>query len=344
VTGERLAAIDIGTNTVLLTIAERVPRGGDLGTDLVVIAERHAITRLGQGVDRERRLDPNAIARTLLCLESYRQEVLRHGATRIRCVGTSALRDAAEGAHFLHQASQLLGCEVEVVSGQREAELTFRGALSSLDQPAASSLDPGGGEEPLVLAFDIGGGSTEIVLGTAQGQVKEAISLDVGSVRLFERHGSEDFASAQRSVCAALPTVQRSVRAALPTVQRSVRAALPSQNRAQLLHGHARWARPSLALGIAGTMTTLWTLEYKQQFEEAAAKVRPLSRASIARFAEELHTLSLEDRRRILHIEEGRADVIPFGALVASEVLRWLDVDEVRVTARGVRYGLLLEP
>lgn len=335
-TRERVAAIDIGTNTVLLTIAERIESAGDPGVRLLVIAERHAITRLGQGVDRERRLDPGAVARTLHCLGEYREEVLRHGATRTFCVGTSALRDAAEGADFVREASQLLGCAVEVVSGQREAELTFRGALSSLDEETLSSLgssgDAGGADArdedgPLVLAIDIGGGSTEIVLGTAQGQVRSALSLDVGSVRLFERHRAHDFTSAEQSVRAALQAAPHTIRAALP-----------------LARPAASDVQPRLALGIAGTMTTLWTLEYGIPFEEAGAKTRPLSRASIARFAEQLHALPIEERRRRLRIDEGRADVIPFGALVASEVLRWLDVEEVRVTTRGVRYGLLLEP
>jgi len=309
--GARVAAIDIGTNTVLLTVAERVPAGGDLAGELQVIGERHAITRLGQGVDRQGTLDPGAIDRTLACLELYRQETVHLGAGRVLCVGTSALRDAASGEAFVARASDILGCPVEVVSGAREAELTFRGALSSLDPSRANTEREPIDAASLVLAFDIGGGSTEIVLGTAAGEVQSAASVNVGSVRLFERYGDSSWDEATRAVIAALPPP------------------LPSS--------------PDLVIGIAGTMTTLWTLAYGMPFEESSAAERPLRTERIARLATELRALPVEARQHQLGIDAGRADVIPFGALVASEILRFIGASQVRVTGRGVRYGLLLE-
>lgn len=307
--GERVAAIDIGTNTVLLTIAERVSAGGDLADGLGVIGERHAITRLGEGVDQRRALDEAAVARTLACLEEYRSELLRCGVTRVFCVGTSALRDADGGEAFVLQASQLLGAPVQVVSGLREAALTFRGALSSSSAGpnTASAASP----DDLVLAFDIGGGSTEIVLGTRAGAVSSAVSVDVGSVRLFERYGERPFTQAAEAVRAALP--------------------------------EAFAARPSVVVGIAGTMTTLWSLVHQAPFDERNAATRPLERKLIADLARELHRLPLDLRRTRLGIDEGRADVIPYGALIAAEVLAWLDVSATYATGRGVRYGLLLE-
>lgn len=303
---------------MLLTIAERVAAGGDLAGRLLVIDERHAITRLGQGVDRSRTLDPEAVRRTLACLEHFRQEASQLGVTRMLCVGTSALRDAAEGAPFVARASRIVGCPVEVVSGAREAELTFRGAISSLDLVlggvGGSTIDrasPDSRTDALVLAFDVGGGSTEIVLGTADGKVERSTSLNVGSVRLFERHGAESFEDARRALRAVLPPAFAS--------------------------------SPSLVIGIAGTMTTLWTLAYGRPFEEGAAASRPLETEAISQAAADLHAMSAALRRDQLGIDPGRADVIPFGALIASEILRWAGAHTVRVTSRGVRYGLLLE-
>lgn len=301
--GARIAAIDIGTNTVLLTVAERVTGGGDLAGRLQVILERHAITRLGQGVDRTRKLDPEAAARTLDCLALYATEMQGLGVQEVLCVGTSALRDAAEGASFVARANEILGCSLQVVTGAREAELTFRGALSSLTERSA--------EQDLVLAFDIGGGSTEIVLGTSSGLVRNAVSVDVGSVRLLERHGRDPWLD-----------VVRTVRAALP----------PSFG-----------VRPSVVVGIAGTMTTLWSVVHGTSFDEAAARERPIEAGTISRLATELHAMPVEQRRAHLGIDAGRADVIPYGALIASQISDWLGASVVHVTGRGVRYGLLLE-
>jgi len=309
--GERVAVIDIGTNTVLLTVAEHVGSGGDVGGKFQVVEEGHAITRLGQGVDQRRRLDPAASARTLECLQRYRADALRLGVSRVKCVGTSALRDVAEGQRFLDEASVILGCEVEVISGAREAELTFRGGCSSLTDEERAPQGSEDAARDLVLAFDIGGGSTEIVLGTRQGLVRQAVSVDVGSVRLYERHSEQTFA-----------LVEATVRDIMPPAFAS----------------HA-----TLVIGIAGTMTTLWSLAYRSPFADGQAAARTLSTDAIVRMARELHAMPLEARRSTLGIHEGRADVIPFGALIAAEVLRWAGAAEVRVTSRGVRYGLLLE-
>jgi exopolyphosphatase/guanosine-5'-triphosphate,3'-diphosphate pyrophosphatase len=311
--GERVAAVDIGTNTVLLTVAERVSSGGDLAGRLLVVAEQHAITRLGQGVDRSRALAADAIDRTLACLERYRDEAARLGVGRTVCVGTSALRDAEGGAPFVLRASSILGCAVEVVTGRREAELTFRGAISGLaflsGDASADGCNPNGDNR--VMAFDVGGGSTEVVIGTSDGMVESAVSLDVGSVRLFERYGDEGFDEALRALRSALPP-------------RPVDT-------------------PHVVLGIAGTMTTLWSLAYGVPFEEHLTGSRLLRTETIAAFAANLRAMPVSARRDQLGIDAGRADVLPFGALVAAEILRWAGAHETRVTSRGVRYGLLLE-
>ena len=151
----RVATIDIGTNSVLLLVAE-VTAGGEAKA----VLERATITRLGQGVDQTRRLAPEAVARTRACLESYADEVKRAGAERVRIVGTSALRDAAGSDELRAMVEARFHAPLEVISGGDEARLTFEGALAGL--PARASE---------VVVFDIGGGSTEVVQGisTARG-------------------------------------------------------------------------------------------------------------------------------------------------------------------------------
>jgi exopolyphosphatase/guanosine-5'-triphosphate,3'-diphosphate pyrophosphatase len=163
---ERYAAIDIGTNSVLLLVAER--RDGRFAA----VAERAEITRLGRGVDRTGALSEEGMQATLRCLESYAAEARALGARQIAAIATSAARDASNGERFLAQARERAGMSVEIISGDEEAELAF----------AAATSDFGNG--PLVVV-DIGGGSTEFIYG--EGKVQYRRSFDVGSVRLTER-------------------------------------------------------------------------------------------------------------------------------------------------------------
>jgi exopolyphosphatase/guanosine-5'-triphosphate,3'-diphosphate pyrophosphatase len=190
----RVATIDIGTNTVLLLVAE-----GGGGEPLQAVAERATITRLGQGVDRTRELAPDAVKRTTDCLAEYAQVVKETGATRVAVVGTSAMRDARGGEAVKMAVHELFGVWARVISGQEEARLTFRGALSGM---------PAGGGDAVV--FDIGGGSTEVVVGHMQPfALSFAESFDVGSVRLTERHGEDTaaIAASAREAFAKLPAI-----------------------------------------------------------------------------------------------------------------------------------------
>ncbi len=161
--GVAVAALDCGTNSTRLLIV------GPGGTEVRLMR----ITRLGQGVDATKKLDPEAIARTLAVLDEYREVMDRHRVTRARLVATSAVRDATNGDEFLRAASSASGVPAEMLEGDAEGTLAFAGATASLDLPAAE-----------VVVIDIGGGSTELVTGT--GEVR-AISLDLGCVRLTER-------------------------------------------------------------------------------------------------------------------------------------------------------------
>ena len=290
----RAAAVDIGTNTVLLTIAER---RGDL---VLPLCERARVTRLGAGVDRTRRIAPDARARTLACLDEYGALIARHDVTEVDAVGTSALRDASEDPSFLDQAERALGVRPHVVSGEEEATLTFHGSLSGL------------GASGPVLVFDVGGGSTEVVSGTAEGAIDHAHSLDIGSVRLFERHVRSD------------PLAPGELSAVRARVREALASVTPPRGAFQLI-------------GVAGTVTTLAALAGPAERLHGAR----LDRALVEAQAERLARLPLALRIGLANLDPARADVIPVGAAIVSEVLAWSGAAALTVSERGVRWGLI---
>ncbi len=302
----RVATIDIGTNTVLLLVAERGPDGA-----LRAVLERATITRLGQGVDRTRVLAPEAIERTRACLEDFARAVGEAGAERVAVAGTSAMRDAGGGDQVREHVRALLGVEARVVSGDEEARLTFRGALSGLAPAPGSQL----------AVFDVGGGSTEVVFGSMNGEprVSFARSFDVGSVRLTERHVRGDPPTTEE-----LRATRRAAADAFATVP-----ALPPS------------AEP---IGVAGTMTTLAATSLGLvPYDGARVHGLRMSREDVARVVERLAALDLAARRQVPGMEPKRADVIVAGGLVALALLEHWGAGSVRVSDRGVRWGLAEE-
>ncbi len=216
-TCRRVASIDIGTNSVLLLVAE-CEEG-----NVRAVVERATITRLGFGVDRTGQLDDSAARRTLDCLQSIADELDRLKVSNRQVVGTSALRDVSGGDGFLEEANKILGVRPRVLSGTEEAQLTFSGALSGLNLAESATV------------FDVGGGSTEVISGCISAdstQISRAVSLDIGAVRLHERHVKHD-----------PPLLEE-----LLAVKRDVRALLPESR----LYRDSR-----TVVGVAGTVTTL---------------------------------------------------------------------------------------
>ncbi|HEX3854331.1 MAG TPA: Ppx/GppA phosphatase family protein [Polyangiaceae bacterium] len=300
----RIATIDIGTNCVLLLVAET--EGGALRP----VLERATITRLGEGVDRNRRLLPEACERTLACLSEYGRTLRELGVTHLDAVGTSAMRDAAGGEQFVLQAAHTLGIAPRVIDGNEEARLTFAGALSGL--PVAGK----------VMAFDIGGGSTEVVVGESGSggrRIASAVSLDIGSVRLFERHVRSD-----------PPTL-----AELQNVEQDIAAALRSAPKPE--HG-------ATLVGVAGTVTQLAALDLElAQYDAARVHGSKLSLSTVDRLATQLASQSVAVRRALRGMEPARADVIVVGSAIARAVLHWSNAEELTVSDRGVRWGLAEE-
>jgi exopolyphosphatase/guanosine-5'-triphosphate,3'-diphosphate pyrophosphatase len=297
----RVATLDIGTNTVLLLVADRQADGS-----LVAVEERATITRLGEGVDRTRTLSPAAIERTRACLADYAGVVRRLGTDRVAVVGTSAMRDAGGGQEVRSQVRALLGVDARVLSGDEEARLTFRGALSGLPVDSREEL----------AVFDIGGGSTEVVLGSLAQQpprIGFAASFDVGSVRLTERHGED--------------------RVAIERAARDVFAAVPP------LPGGG--APP---VGIAGTMTTLAAVSLElAQYDGARVHGHVMQRGELAEVVTRLASLDIESRRQLPGMEPKRADVIVAGGCLALALVDHWGASKVRISDRGVRWGLAEE-
>ena len=170
----RYAAIDVGTNSVLLLVAER-----DAGGRWQPLLERAEITRLGKGVDQSKRLLPEAIEVTIRVLEQFSDEARKLGAEKIVTSATSAARDASNGADFIHAAKTRAGLDIEIIAGEEEARLSY----------ASAHADFGG--EAALIVLDIGGGSTEFIYGSREGKVQFRHSFDVGSVRMTERFAGD---------------------------------------------------------------------------------------------------------------------------------------------------------
>lgn len=301
----RVAAIDIGTNTTLLLVAEK----GDRGT-LRAVREEATITRLGEGVDVARKLAPAAIERTNACLSRYASIVRELGVEKIAVVGTSAMRDAGGGDEVRVKVRELFGVEARTISGDEEARLTFAGAVSGLELRSQ------------VTVFDIGGGSTELVVADA-GVVRASHSFDVGSVRLTERHVRSD------------PPTTGELRAVADAVVEAFAAddAIGAVWRAV--------ETGASVVGIAGTVTTLAAVSLGlDPYDGTRVHGRVMSLDEIREVVDRLAALPLADRKKVRGLEPKRADVIVAGGIIVLGVLERLGAAEMIVSDRGVRWGL----
>ncbi|MGA7204776.1 MAG: Ppx/GppA phosphatase family protein [Specibacter sp.] len=287
----RVAAIDCGTNSIRLLIADVSGHASPVLTD---IHREMRVVRLGQGVDATGMLAPEALERTFAATDDYAALIRENGVERVRFVATSATRDAGNRDIFVNGIKDRLGVAPEVVSGAEEAGLSFAGATSVL--PAM------GGE--LVLVVDLGGGSTEFVVGNAEG-VQAAISTDMGCVRFTERYLRSDPPTAAEITAA---------EAAVEAKMADVLAVVPL-------------AQVTKVVGVAGTITTitaqaLGLASYEREAIHAATV--PLEKLEAA--AGELLGMTRAQRADLGFMHPGRVDVIGAGSLIWSSVLRRLAV------------------
>jgi exopolyphosphatase/guanosine-5'-triphosphate,3'-diphosphate pyrophosphatase len=298
----RVAAIDVGTNSTRLLVAE------GWAEDFRPLDRRMIITRLGEGVDRNRALAHDALERTLLTVAEYAATCGEYGVERMRVTGTSAVRDARNRNQFFEGIEKLTGRAPEMLSGEAEARTTFLGALSDLE----------GGLPTLVV--DIGGGSTELVYGTDEPE--RLVSLDIGCVRLFEKHLHSDPPSPQE-----LETLRAEVRGALGGARQQLDA--PPAVR---------------LLGVAGTITQLAQLKTGLPvYDPDVTHHMVLSHGDVRRLVRRLESLTLSQRRRIKGLEPGRADVILAGGELLLAVMETFDCAEVLASEKDILDGLVIE-
>ena len=299
----RIAAIDVGTNTALLLVA-------DLGADgrLEVVHDEERFVRLGEGVDATGRVGEGAMERARTALLAHRATAERLGAERIVVGATSASRDARNRAELVGFIERETGLRYRILSGDEEARLSFRGALSAF---------PNRGEPRVVI--DIGGGSTEVVVGTASGGIRFRRSLDVGSVRLTER-----FFRSSPPAQAAIDEAERWIE--------GLCAELPVERGVPLI-------------GASGTSTTVAFLHHPERLADWP-RVGPirLAAADVRVWRERLLGMTVEEVLALNpSLMTGRADVFPAGALILDVFMRRLGHAFLDATTRNLRYGLALE-
>ena len=305
----RVAAIDMGTNSTRLLVADvEVPPGGAARDVEVVTVERlMRITRLGEGVDATRRLAPAAIERVAACLRTYREVIDRCGATEVRAVATSAARDAANREDLVAAVEAALGVPADVIPGEEEAELSFLGATAGLNAPAP------------FLVVDIGGGSTEFVVGTDA--PTGLISIDAGCVRITEAYLHGDPPTA-----AELSDAVHVVREHLTDVVREV----PGVREAATL------------VGLAGTVAAVAAVEQGlAEYDRDRIHGFRITRAAAEDVFRTLATESIAERRHNPGLEAERAPVIVGGCVVLVSVLRALGYDEVLVSESDILDGIV---
>jgi exopolyphosphatase/guanosine-5'-triphosphate,3'-diphosphate pyrophosphatase len=308
---DRVAAIDCGTNSIRLLVAE--PESPDPGTGrpsrLRDLERTMQIVRLGQGVDRTGRLDPAALERTFAALREYADRIEARGASRVRMVATSASRDAENATDFVEGVRDILGVAPEVISGDEEAALSYRGATAGVEESAAPSPR---------LVVDIGGGSTEFVLGDGPA-VRAARSVDIGCVRMTERHLAGDPPTPDQ-VVEATADIDAAIRRAGEVVP--------------LAEAHS-------IIGLAGSVTTVAAIHLDlPAYDPVAIHGHVVPTSAVRAISDDLLAMSHAQRAAIGVMHPGRVDVIAAGALVLRRILDLTGLDDVVVSEHDILDGI----
>ncbi|TPQ17670.1 Ppx/GppA phosphatase family protein [Streptomyces sporangiiformans] len=306
----RVAAIDCGTNSIRLLVADADPATGEL----VDLDRRMTIVRLGQGVDRTGRLAPEALERTFTACREYATVIKEHGAERLRFVATSASRDAENRDEFVRGVLDILGVEPEVISGDQEAEFSFTGATKELT-----------GRDDLVKPFlvvDIGGGSTEFVVG--DDHVRAARSVDIGCVRMTERHLVHEGTIADPPTPDQIAAVRADIAAALDLAEQTV----------PLREAHT-------LVGLAGSVTTVSAIAQNlSEYDPAAIHHSRVPYDKVREITEHLLASTHAERSAIPAMHPGRVDVIGAGALVLLSIMERIGASEVVVSEHDILDGI----
>ena len=299
----RLGAIDIGTNSIRLIVAEVDPDGRYRALD-----EEREMTRLGHGLFARGRLLSEPMERSIAALAKMKAIAEGFEVRELRAVATSAVREAANGRAFCQDVRRRCGLRVEVISGEEEAQLTLRSALHHFDLAGRS-----------VAVVDIGGGSMEVTL-TAGAVVDEVLTLPLGAVRLTERYGGDDQLSPKR---------WRRLRRAIDRV-------LDRQLRKPPFH-------PEIMIGSGGTFTNLAAMaQFDREGTTRSVQGYAMSRAEVVHLLHRLRATPLAERRETTGLNPKRADIIVAGAAAVSRLAKRLGTQQILVNSGGLRDGLLL--
>ncbi len=302
----RVAAVDCGTNSIRLLIAD-VDHEKSTLTDVVRVMET---VRLGEGVDRTGEFSRAALQRTFGACERYAEQLHMHGVDKVRFVATSASRDVSNRSQFVDGVRQRLGVTPDVISGEEEAELSFSGAISSL----AASI---GSDSALVV--DIGGGSTEFVRGTTQEGVAAAHSVDIGCVRMTERHLRAD------------PPTQQQLASAIRDIDAAIDQAASAVDLGQT----------QTLVGLAGSVTTVAALALDlPEYDAVAINGSRVSAVDVERVTKRLLAMTRAQRALLPVMHPGRVDVIGGGALILHRIVVRGAFDEVLVSEHDILDGI----
>ncbi len=296
----RVAAIDCGTNSIRLLIAD-VSEG-----KFRELYRTMEIVRLGEGVDKNRSFDPAAIERTLRATAAFSEEIARRGVTAIRFCATSATRDAENRALFIDGVREILGIEPEVISGEEEARLSFAGAVSEMHPSDAP-----------FLVIDIGGGSTEFVYG--EREVSFAKSVNIGCVRMSERH----FATA--------PATSVSVNAAIADIDSAIRDA------AQFVP--IKDARTLIAVAGTATTVAAAALNLAE-YDRYAIHLSRISAEKTSEISKLFLSMTRDELASLGYMHPGRVDVIAAGALVLDRIMKATGAVEFVASERDILDGM----
>ena len=302
--GEPRAAVDVGSNSVRLLIAD---------ADGASVHREMRITRLGRGVDEHGHLDDDALASTVEALADFHRQWRAHGVTRVRIAATSAVRDASDRNRFFEAVHEVTGVDAEVLSGDEEAALAHRGATGAVDV-----------DEP-AMVLDVGGGSTELVVGDARGGVAASVSLQLGCVRLTERllpsdpPAPEELAAAREEIVARLDEAE-----------------------ARLVASGASPQQPASIVGVAGTSTTLGALHLGlERYDPERIHGTRVPAGVLRDLSVQLCALPAAERAGLGPVKPGREDVIHGGALIVAAVVNRFGFDELVVSEADSLDGLV---
>jgi exopolyphosphatase/guanosine-5'-triphosphate,3'-diphosphate pyrophosphatase len=296
----RVGVIDCGTNSIRLLIADID------GNNFREITRQMQVVRLGQGVDETNEFHPDAISRTFAAVDLYAAEIARRGVEKIRFCATSATRDALNRQIFIDGVKERLGVEPEVISGDEEARLSFAGATREFDR-----------NQGPFLVVDIGGGSTEFVLGTDS--VESAISVNIGCVRMSERHFKSD----------------------PPTDSEVAMARSDIQNAIDIAYASVDIKSAKTLVCVAGTATTVAAAALNlPEYDRYAIHLSRISAVQVHEVSNRFLTMARDERAALGFMHPGRVDVITAGSLVLSEILKATGAKEFITSENDILDGM----